>query len=446
MVNCIILVLLCANLEATTIQRGTYLSFQGTMVAAKGDPVETRKAFKFDVVLAEMNAQGALLDWSVKEEGRGGWPWPARFGQWQVDKKWQSEDDGPSLLYARDDGQSVVPLLAPMFHTDEPLARDKTWTEGRLEFTVVGSERLAGRSTWKVSVISPYGRNRILWVDKESPLVVSLEETVFIGQGEQHQLKLELTESKAIGNEPLAKYLDARSALTDLRNQLKVESRSTNVVWNDEQINILKKQLPDVKKLAEGGPLSDIVREAEADTKDQKNRTNTIAAMRKQIIGKQTPEFQMKSLTGDDVTHDSLSGSTVVLHFWQYRDKPLEEPYGQVGYLDFLNRNSESKKLKVFGVMVDDRLVETETRQQAIVSAKKLHSFMNLSYPILLDRGEAIKSFGDPRLAGSKLPLYVVLGSDGKVLHYHAGFHEIDRDQGLKELKAVITRSLETVE
>ena len=37
-----------------------------------------------------------------------------------------------------------------------------------------------------------------------------------------------------------------------------------------------------------------------------------------------------------------------------YRDTPLEEPYGQVGYLDFLLRKRSDKGVQVLGVLVDD--------------------------------------------------------------------------------------------
>ena len=67
---------------------------------------------------------------------------------------------------------------------------------------------------------------------------------------------------------------------------------------------------------------------------------------------------------------------------------------------------------------------------------------MNLSYPILLDEGSVLKSIGDPRTAGAELPLYVVVGRDGKVLHYHSGLYEVDRDRGLKELSEVVKQAL----
>jgi hypothetical protein len=35
-----------------------------------------------------------------------------------------------------------------------------------------------------------------------------------------------------------------------------------------------------------------------------------------------------------------------------------------------------------------------------------------------------------------------MIGADGKVLHYHAGFHEVDRDLGLKDLDQAAAQAL----
>jgi hypothetical protein len=59
-----------------------------------------------------------------------------------------------------------------------------------------------------------------------------------------------------------------------------------------------------------------------------------------------------------------------------------------------------------------------------------------------LDDGQLIKAFGDPRLLGAELPLYVVIGPDGKVAHYKSGNYEVDRLEGLKELNAVLGEQL----
>ena len=61
---------------------------------------------------------------------------------------------------------------------------------------------------------------------------------------------------------------------------------------------------------------------------------------------------------------------------------------------------------------------------------------------VRLDDGALIKAFGDPRLLGAELPLYVVIGADGKVAHYKSGYYEVDRLEGLKQLNAVLGEQL----
>ena len=71
---------------------------------------------------------------------------------------------------------------------------------------------------------------------------------------------------------------------------------------------------------------------------------------------------------------------------------------------------------------------------------------MNLGYPVLLDDGSVLKTFGDPRATGAKLPLFVVLDGQGNLIHYHIGSYEVDQRSGLKELQEVIQKALETGE
>ena len=52
--------------------------------------------------------------------------------------------------------------------------------------------------------------------------------------------------------------------------------------------------------------------------------------------------------------------------------------------------------------------------------------------------GALLKQFGDPRLVGASLPLFVVIGPGLKrSLHYHVGHYDVHQDQGLKELDDV---------
>jgi hypothetical protein len=63
---------------------------------------------------------------------------------------------------------------------------------------------------------------------------------------------------------------------------------------------------------------------------------------------------------------------------------------------------------------------------------------------VLLDAGALVKQFGDPRLLGASLPLFVVIGPDGTIRHYHVGHYDVHQDQGLKELDEAVGKALES--
>ena len=153
------------------------------------------------------------------------------------------------------------------------------------------------------------------------------------------------------------------------------------------------------------------------------------------------PSFHIPGLADSKtITAADLAGKVVVLHFWEYRDTPLEEPYGQTGYLDFLSRKHGKGNVLVYGVNVDPKLGDDETRRGSIASARRLKSFMNLSFPILLDDGALLKRVGDPRQGGGKLPLFLVINKEGKIAEYSAGLYDVQANTGLAELDAVIEK------
>jgi peroxiredoxin len=436
------LLLLPIFTAAPAVESGTQLTYRGTMIAAKGDPVETRKSFDLTILVADAGAENAKLYWTIAEQGRGQWAWPDRFGQINVDAqlRWDLAA-GPSLLYERPEGKSVVPLVSPLLAAENPLAKGLVWNEGRLEHSVTGSEKVAEHDAWRVEARSPYGHKRTLWVDKNGPVVVSLLETVFIGQGEQHELRMNLVKSEQLAGAELDESLSGFDSFIKLRDRLVREPRSARVEWNEQQIATLKSELPSIAKVTRG-PMVAIAQAAEADTKDQRDRSGAVTALRGKLIGSPVPEFKLDAIEGSAVTHQGLKDNVTILHFWEYRDSPLEEPYGQVGYLDFLYRKREAAGVKVYGVAVDKRLADPDNRRSAISGVKKLRSFMNIGYPLLLDDGSVLKQFGDPRVTGAKLPLFVVVDASGKIVDYHVGFYEVERDRGLKELDEAVTKAL----
>lgn len=446
MVGAILVCLMASGAAAPKLSAGTILTYRGEMLADKGDPAETRKTFELRLVIAAVDAGQATIYWTLKEQGRGAWAWPNHFGKWQVDPLHVADNDGPALLYQRPEGKSVVPLAAPLLSADQAWAKGVRWNEGKLEYNVAETETVAGYPAWQVIVTTAFGHKRTYWVAQNSPVVVRLRETVFIGQGEKHVLAFDLADSQPLTADELQRTVAGFDAFAKLRDRLRVKPYELTSTWNADQLAMLKSELPGTIALADGNVLAGVAAEAELDADNQRGQNGAISALSKRTVGKPVSDFKLEGLSGETLTHENLAGRVTVLHFWEYGDTPLEEPYGQVGYLDYLSRQRQDGHVRVYGVAVDARLGDPDARRAAIAGAKKLRSFMNLSYPVLLDDGKVIKQFGDPRVTGAKLPLYIVVGADGKVLHYHAGFYEVQRERGLQELDGAVTQALQSVE
>jgi alkyl hydroperoxide reductase subunit AhpC len=227
-----------------------------------------------------------------------------------------------------------------------------------------------------------------------------------------------------------------------LRDKLNRPARTEEEIWTLEQRQVLADHLPSVEKTSSTGPLSKIVRAAARDLELQAGRADAVAELSAKFEGQEVGQFTVAGLGSDTLSNEDLKGNVTVLHFWDYRHEPLEEPYGQVGYLEFLYSRRKAEGAKVYGIAVDGRLNEEANRGTIVSGVRKLKSFMNLSYPIVLDAGGLIKQFGDPRLVGATLPLVVVVGPDAKIIHYHVGHYEVDRQAGLKQLDQVVDEAL----
>jgi len=154
------------------------------------------------------------------------------------------------------------------------------------------------------------------------------------------------------------------------------------------------------------------------------------------------PEWNLTLSDGSKFSSDDAKDKVVVLHFWQYRGEPLNEPYGQIGYLDFLNNKRKKLGVRVIGINVDERFANPDQKNTAIRSMKKLLEFMNVGYEMATDDETTLSEFGDPRATGAPLPLWIVIGHDGKVVHHHTGFYDIKPDEGLKQLDEAVIEAL----
>ncbi|MBW3600301.1 MAG: TlpA family protein disulfide reductase [Planctomycetes bacterium] len=423
---------------------GTLATYEGEMVAERADDNVGAKTFTLNVFVAGSDADTTTFLWTLQEKGRGAFPWPARFGQWRVTGDGRTiRGAAPAVLFDHGEGLGEASLAMLFGQPPDSVSEGDSWHQSNLEFTVADQGEIVDRDAWRVQVRSPYGPKGEVWLSKDDGSVVALTERLTLGRGKPYTMKLKINDSQLLSQEQHEKIAAAFESWRDLRNSLEWKDGSREIAWTVEQLDVLKEQLHAAAAKAEGTPLAGIAAEAQEDFELQSGRSGRVAAMRTRLLDRPAPHFELETIGGETVSTKDLEGNVVVLHFWEYRDAPLEEPYGQVGYLDFLFRRHKDAGVKVYGVAVDERLAGAGTRAQAIASARKLQSFMNLSYPLLLDDGAVLKRFGDPRTAGGKLPLFVMLGPDGKVLHYHAGYHEIDRDVGLKELDQAVSKALQ---
>ncbi len=346
------------------------------------------------------------------------------------------------MLFDYGEGESVVPLPAPVVSLDKPLSVGLTWSAGGEEFEVQQERDLEGRATWQIQVRNAYGLKRTMLVDKATPLLAATTDRVFMNKGTEYTLEMKLAGIDKQTVEEAAATRTAFDGLLALVAKLHRPRQSTDTDWTPEQLALLAAAAPELEKQAAGGPLARVAAAAGRDAKLQGGRADEITALVTKFQRQPMPELTLPGISGGSLTTADLAGQVTILHFWEYRDQPLKEPYGQVGYLEFLFQKRKEEGVKVYGVAVDARLNDQNERRSVVAGIRKLKSFMNITYPLVLDAGEGIKALDDPRIVGAALPLVVVVGRDGRIAHYHVGNYEVDRQEGLKELNAAVSAAL----
>jgi hypothetical protein len=399
------------------------------------------KRFSLYALLIRNGEQGPRLIHSISERGAGGWSWPERYGELQLDASYQAVSGRPiRLLYDYQGNPIPVPLPVPVSGFADKLKTGARWTEGKETWEVTKQANVLDRKCWVVQASTGIGRKRTLWIDVEVPIVVSLEERVFVGQGDEHVLTWQLESTGTLDAEGFAAASRPLSALFNLQKQLQRSDGEFRPELSEAQLAIVQEALPSLQKDAADTPFGALVSAIAKDVKTQLLRTDEVARLADKFVGKAVSGLALTLADKSTVAEDQLKGKTTVLHFWEYQAEPLVEPYGQIGYLDFLAGKRRKLGVQVYGVAVDGRFGDPQASGAALKSVQKLQQFMNLSYGLALDDGKLLAKLGDPRKHGAKLPLWVVIGPDGKVAHYHAGLYKINPDDGLQQLDDVLVK------
>ncbi len=414
----------------------------GTLVQIDRDGQRTPvKSFDVVCLVTPTTDQQTAVVFLVNEDGGGGVAWPERYGRRLISFQTGIAAGPPvRLLYRHREVPHLLELPVPLFAQHSRLAEEAAWTEGEYRYTVLRSREVGGRACWQVEA-TPTGRGRSYTanVEASSGLIVDGVQRLTMGQGEQFELNWRSDPPQQLVPAAALRALTAAETLLALQTELGRSEQADSPALSPTQIQSCVAVLEQVQLDAAETPFARLAAVISRDVQAQQQRARSVEELARRFVGQSAPEFVLTSLDGKPIAADAYRGKTLVLHLWDYRDEPLEEPYGQIGYLDFLLNRRGKQGAVVYGVSVDRRLRDPSTAGQARRAARKLKTFMNLGYEIAADNdGAVLKAFGDPTQFDEPLPLWIVIGPDGKVAHFRTGFYEVDREQGLKELDDVV--------
>lgn len=407
---------------------------------ALSQPVDGQESIlrRFEVQLQKTDARAFF---HVLDDARSGCPWPDSFGLVAV----TGENAGvePHLLYQYDGTPYSIGLPPLILNLPDSAEPEVFWEQAGWKLTLQERRRIDGVDCWLVEASERRGRKQSLTAEAATGILQKAQADVFMGQGDRFRLTLTRATAVTVENDDADKLTNLQTGLLELQRELNRRKDSQLNELSPRQIETATAFRTQLHELADGTALQNLVMRMSNDLDRQQKRVTASTERAGQLMNSAAPEFSLNLIGGGSLESQSMKGRIVVLHFWDYRDQPLAEPYGQTGYLDFVFNQRRKSDVRVVGISTSPDFQNADTLSRARRSARKLAEFMNLTYPIAYDDGALLRSFGDPRDANGHLPLWIVLTPDGKVAHYHAGFYEIDPARGLKELDAVIADQIQ---
>jgi peroxiredoxin len=147
----------------------------------------------------------------------------------------------------------------------------------------------------------------------------------------------------------------------------------------------------------------------------------SIAAPPPTLLGKDAPDFVLKSMDGRNLRMSEFRGQVVLVNFWARwaGDSRQEMPA-----LDRINTTYSRAGLVVLGVSVDEDLKR----------AREFASAMKVSYPLLFDTGADI---GRDYLL-QKMPMTILVDRAGVVRYSNVGFKRGDERAYLDQIRELL--------
>ncbi len=172
------------------------------------------------------------------------------------------------------------------------------------------------------------------------------------------------------------------SDLLRLQQDLKRADDEKSPELTETQLGAASAALKSLEQQAEGTPFEQLVAAIGRDVNPQSRRSGDVESLAKRFVGKPAPPIQLNSLDGEPIPAADYAGKIVLLHFWSYEGDPFPpEPYGQIGFLDFLYHRRNKLGRRGLRRGVDRRLADKSLAPAVLRSIKKLQGFMNLAIP-----------------------------------------------------------------
>ncbi|MGO9634233.1 MAG: peroxiredoxin family protein [Steroidobacteraceae bacterium] len=139
------------------------------------------------------------------------------------------------------------------------------------------------------------------------------------------------------------------------------------------------------------------------------------------MVGKDAPDFVLKTLAGTNLRLSEFRGQVVLVNFWA---RWAGESRQEMPALNRINTTYERAGLVVLGVSIDEDLSRARDFAEA----------MKVSYPILFDTGSDIGK--DYRL--EKMPMTILVDRSGVVRYSHVGFKSGDDRIYLEKIRELL--------
>ena len=138
-------------------------------------------------------------------------------------------------------------------------------------------------------------------------------------------------------------------------------------------------------------------------------------------IGREAPDFTLKSTAGENLRLSEFRGQVVLINFWA---RWAGDSRREIPALKRINGTYARAGLVVLGVSI-----EADARR-----AGEFATSMHIPYPVLIDTDPALGR----EYAVDKMPMTVLIDRAGKVRYIHIGFKNADEAVYLDQIRALL--------